>query len=97
MEYVQGGKCFKVNILQTIDYEHKRLYNVEESDMNNYLLSRFCFTATLKVALMNEADQSFGFHQGVKVMALLQIPKMYCASKILTRSSCRGTVVNESD
>lgn len=37
MEYVQGEKqCFKVNILQTLDYEPRKLHNVQQSDMSNF-------------------------------------------------------------
>lgn len=35
----------------------------------------FCFTAKVKVAIVNGVVL-FGFHNGVKVMVLLQVPKM---------------------
>lgn len=40
-----GRERFKVDILETIDYEHKEIYNMQQSDMNNAFLNGFCFTA----------------------------------------------------
>lgn len=88
---LKGKKCFQVNILQTIVYEHKKLHNLQQSDVlviiNDVLLSlKQCFVLWLTVAPVNEVEPVIWISQGCESNGTIKSTKnVLYALKILAR------------